>query len=422
MTLTTVTNGPARPSAMTSRADHRGAAVTEGAAGFSAALVGVLDAAAPAVAGSTAPAERPVGSVIDDANDTTTKAGTKPTATDALATATPDAAVIVVPDAVVTPASVTPPIVPPVTLPVVPPPAPMPAAPVNSATVDLAERVESADALVAAPPASGAGRSTTKTATATTASVTTDTATTATTTGVDPVVARADPATAPAISTPVPDGAARGDGAGDGPTHPVETGVEAIAATDPSASGGVSPVSPSSVAAVESVAAQGAPTIATVSAPVASSPAAPAPAAPTPTASAPTADPTPLANQLAKPIFSLQHAGAGEHVVTVTVNPESLGPVTVRAHVDAAGMRVELFAPTDAGRDAIRSILGDLKRDLAGQGLSSTLDLSSQNQPSDRRNQAAERGFGEPAAAARTAAPDPQPTLHRPTSTLDVLA
>jgi flagellar hook-length control protein FliK len=88
--------------------------------------------------------------------------------------------------------------------------------------------------------------------------------------------------------------------------------------------------------------------------------------------------------QLSKPIFTLASAGAGEHVVTVKVTPENLGPITVRAHVGVDGMRVELFAPSDVGRDAIRSILPDLRKDLAGQGLSANLDLSSQNQPSDR--------------------------------------
>ncbi|MET4782768.1 flagellar hook-length control protein FliK [Glaciihabitans sp. UYNi722] len=100
---------------------------------------------------------------------------------------------------------------------------------------------------------------------------------------------------------------------------------------------------------------------------------------------APTAPMVPqhFAAQLSKPIFSLAAAGPGEHVVTVSVTPDNLGPVTVRAHVGAEGMRVELFAPSDIGRDAIRSILPDLRKDLAGQGLSANLDLSSQNQPTD---------------------------------------
>lgn len=77
--------------------------------------------------------------------------------------------------------------------------------------------------------------------------------------------------------------------------------------------------------------------------------------------------------------------------MTVHVTPDLLGPVTVRAHVGAEGVRVELFAPTDAGRDALRSILSDLRKDLSGAGLSGTLDLSSQNQPSSQSDE--QRGW-----------------------------
>jgi flagellar hook-length control protein FliK len=103
-----------------------------------------------------------------------------------------------------------------------------------------------------------------------------------------------------------------------------------------------------------------------------------------PTAAAAPAAPTasvPFTTQLARPIFSLAAAGTGEHVMTVSVTPDELGPVTVRAHVGAEGVRVELFAPTDHARDAIRAILPDLRRDLAGAGLGGNLNLSSQSEP-----------------------------------------
>ena len=73
--------------------------------------------------------------------------------------------------------------------------------------------------------------------------------------------------------------------------------------------------------------------------------------------------------------------------MTVSVTPDSLGPVTVRAHVGPDGVRVELFAPSALGRDAIRAILPDLRRDLAGTGLGGNLNLSSYNQPSEQSNQ-----------------------------------
>lgn len=116
------------------------------------------------------------------------------------------------------------------------------------------------------------------------------------------------------------------------------------------------------------------------------------------------ATPPPLASQLSRPLFALATAGTGEYIVTVTVAPDNLGPVTVRAHVGVDGMRVELFAPNDLGREAIRAILPELRRDLAGQGLSAGLDLSSQNQPGDAREGALRRE--QPiAAAAETPVP-----------------
>ncbi|MGN6759985.1 MAG: flagellar hook-length control protein FliK [Leifsonia sp.] len=90
--------------------------------------------------------------------------------------------------------------------------------------------------------------------------------------------------------------------------------------------------------------------------------------------------------------------------MTVHVTPDTLGPVTVRAHVGSEGVRVELFAPTDAGRDALRAILPDLRRDLSGAGLSGTLDLSSQSQPSPHQDPsgAGRHPFAEPAGERRT--------------------
>lgn len=88
-----------------------------------------------------------------------------------------------------------------------------------------------------------------------------------------------------------------------------------------------------------------------------------------------------MAPQLAKPIFTLAAAAPGEHVMTVKVTPENLGPVTVQAHIGADGVKVELFAPTDAGRAAVQAVLPDLRRDLADAGLAASLDLSDHSAP-----------------------------------------
>jgi flagellar hook-length control protein FliK len=125
--------------------------------------------------------------------------------------------------------------------------------------------------------------------------------------------------------------------------------------------------------------------------------------------------------------------------MTVSVTPDNLGPVTVRAHVGAEGVRVELFAPTDLGRDAIRAIIPDLRRDLAGAGLGGNLSLSSQNQPSSdgaatgsQSGQSGERDAPRGTAAQASAKPDGSPAAAEPevdragifgtTSTIDVLA
>ena len=146
-----------------------------------------------------------------------------------------------------------------------------------------------------------------------------------------------------------------------------------------------------------------------------------APAQAAPPANAPT-----FAAQLAKPLFALATGPAGDQIVTVKVTPENLGPVTVRAHIGAEGVRMELFAPNDAGREALRAIITDLRRDLAGQGASASLDLSSQNQPTDSGDRGARQGAPALPDRQTSAAAEPEiATVRRvlaSTTSLDVLA
>ncbi|MCT1606262.1 flagellar hook-length control protein FliK [Nesterenkonia massiliensis] len=81
----------------------------------------------------------------------------------------------------------------------------------------------------------------------------------------------------------------------------------------------------------------------------------------------------PLNAQLAGPIARSAAAaalsgGQGQQVLTINVAPENLGPVTVRASLGAEGLRIELFAPHESGREALRAMLTELRRDLAGLG------------------------------------------------------
>jgi hypothetical protein len=95
------------------------------------------------------------------------------------------------------------------------------------------------------------------------------------------------------------------------------------------------------------------------------------------------ADPAKLLSQVSAPLFSLASAAPGSHVMTLKLSPEDLGPLTVRAHIEGAGVRIELFAPGEAGREAIRSILPELRRGLGESGFGASLDLSEHNAPAD---------------------------------------
>lgn len=110
---------------------------------------------------------------------------------------------------------------------------------------------------------------------------------------------------------------------------------------------------------------------------------APAPASAAPSASAApvsqlSSAPAPLAAQVTPAVLSIVQRPAGTHQLTLTVNPDSLGPVTVRAHIGHAGeVQVELLAATDLGREAVRTILTDLRRDLAATMPQAQLHLAS---------------------------------------------
>ncbi|WP_455905020.1 hypothetical protein [Microbacterium sp.] len=100
-----------------------------------------------------------------------------------------------------------------------------------------------------------------------------------------------------------------------------------------------------------------------------------------------------VAAQVAPVVVSIAQRPMGTHQLTMTVNPDSLGPVTVRAHISASGdVQVELSGATDAGRDALRTMLVELRRDLAAVMPHASLSVthgSSADASSDRGQQAA---------------------------------
>ncbi|MBT1002803.1 flagellar hook-length control protein FliK [Paenarthrobacter sp. DKR-5] len=179
--------------------------------------------------------------------------------------------------------------------------------------------------------------------------------------------------------------------------------VTAAAAPAPQAGPGRAAAEPTVTAvAAKDPGTAAAPQFAQVAAATPAAPATPAQAAnPVHT---PVAVPAGIAAQIARPVFTMARAPEGTHTLTVQVNPENLGPVTVQAHISAGNVRIELIAANSDGRDVLRQILPDLKRDLAGTGSQATLDLSSGGQPGyqqgaqDREGSARTAQAGYPAA------------------------
>lgn len=160
-----------------------------------------------------------------------------------------------------------------------------------------------------------------------------------------------------------------------------DTGQPAAAAAPQQAPGSAATWQPSATPTAQPVDGATSPAAATtVTAPAPPQPA-PAPATPAPAPVAVPQQALPLAPQLTGPLYQLAQAGEGQHVMTVSVNPDNIGPVTVRAHITTSGVQIELYAPTDPGRDALRAIVTDLRRDLAGLIPHSTLTVSTSDTP-----------------------------------------
>ncbi len=90
-----------------------------------------------------------------------------------------------------------------------------------------------------------------------------------------------------------------------------------------------------------------------------------------PSATAPparTETPPPLHRQLLGPIATLAAGPHGERTLSVNIAPEALGPITVKAHLGSEGIRMDLTAPTEAGREALRAMLPELRRELVAAG------------------------------------------------------
>ncbi|MEU4164939.1 flagellar hook-length control protein FliK, partial [Actinoplanes sp. NPDC026670] len=124
-------------------------------------------------------------------------------------------------------------------------------------------------------------------------------------------------------------------------------------------------------------------------------PQATAPAAPTTDAQAAApqapATPAPAAAQVATRLVPLRLDADGVHRLTVNLHPADLGPVQVVAEIRNGDITVQLSGGTEAGTEALRSSLDDLRRELENSGFGNcTLDLRQGNAQQQARQQFAE--------------------------------
>ncbi|CAD5138309.1 hypothetical protein OYT00_09905 [Microbacterium paraoxydans] len=229
-------------------------------------------------------------------------------------------------------------------------------------------------------------------------------------------------AAAPARTSTVPStSAAEATTADDAVPVPAAPSIPASVAPPAAAPPSVDPVAAGSAAAPS-------PVVATALAPAAPPSAVAAPARPA------------LLPQVAAPVVSLAQAPDGDHRITLTVSPENLGPVTVRALIAGSTIRIELHAPGELGRDALRAILGDLRRDLAIAAPQATLSLTtSDGSPSSpqhggtggqtgnggadaQRHQATARASAVPPTPAEVPPPPPPAPPVAPLGGIDVYA
>jgi flagellar hook-length control protein FliK len=90
----------------------------------------------------------------------------------------------------------------------------------------------------------------------------------------------------------------------------------------------------------------------------------------------------------------------GIHRLTVNLHPVDLGPVQVVAEIRDGSITMQITGTTDAGHEALREALGDLRRELEESGFTNcSLDLR-QGAAGD---QEARRQFAAPARTDRVA-------------------
>jgi flagellar hook-length control protein FliK len=110
----------------------------------------------------------------------------------------------------------------------------------------------------------------------------------------------------------------------------------------------------------------------------------------------------------------------GVHRLTVQLHPVDLGPVQVVAEIRNGDINVQLTGSTDAGADALRNALGDLRRELEDAGFANcTLDLRQGTAQQDQARQQfaaagwADRRGSEPSDTTAAPTAEPATTVRR---------
>jgi hypothetical protein len=107
----------------------------------------------------------------------------------------------------------------------------------------------------------------------------------------------------------------------------------------------------------------------------------------------------------------------GVHRLTVNLHPADLGPVQVVAEIRNGTINVQLTGSTEAGTDALRNAIDELRRELEQSGFSNTtLDLRhGTGQQEQARPPIPVRGApGGPAPAAAADQVPAEPAARRP--------
>jgi flagellar hook-length control protein FliK len=116
--------------------------------------------------------------------------------------------------------------------------------------------------------------------------------------------------------------------------------------------------------------------------------------------------PTP-ATLIAMQIAPLRLTADGVHRLTINLHPADLGPVQVVAEIRGGEINVQLSGSTDAGNDALRNALDDLRRELQDAGFGNcSLDLR-QGSPQQEQARQQSPGTADNRNANTTARPAP---------------